>query len=136
MQIRRNSHYRKVGILKQMLIFCQISFGHERERRRCHGGFIVYFLLRSFCFFKKGAFFILDNRAYYIALLIDTAEKHGRLPKKSDFSEEDVNKIKGLFGPWPWALEAAGLKESKREAKLQKNRAKRKAAKEKRQKKQ
>ena len=51
------------------------------------------------------------TKEYYIALLIETAKKENRLPKKSDFSQEDVNRIKGFFGPWPWALEAAGLKE-------------------------
>ena len=38
-------------------------------------------------------------------------------------------KIKGFFGPWPWALEAAGLKEPKRQKKFDKNRAKRLARK-------
>ena len=60
----------------------------------------------------------------YIGLLRDVAEREGRLPRKSDFSEEDVNRIKGMFGPWPWALEAAGLKESKQEARKAKNAAK------------
>lgn len=74
----------------------------------------------------------MENKEYYIALLRSTAEREGRLPRKGDFSDDVVNKIKGLFGPWPWALEAAGLKESKREAHIEKNRQKRKAAKEKR----
>ena len=37
----------------------------------------------------------------------------GRYPKKSDFSEEEVARIKSYFGPWPRALEAAGVKEPK-----------------------
>ena len=53
------------------------------------------------------------DREYYLELLGAVAEKEQRLPKKSDFSPDDVNRIKGFFGPWPWALEAAGLKESK-----------------------
>ena len=65
----------------------------------------------------------------YIARLRDIAERERRLPKKSDFSVEDVNRIKGLFGPWPWCLEAAGLKESKQEQRKQKNFEKRQRSK-------
>ena len=43
--------------------------------------------------------------------LQDTAEKCGRYPKKSDFDEETVAMIKSYFGPWPRALEEAGVKE-------------------------
>ena len=41
-------------------------------------------------------------------------EKHkelGRLPKKDDFDEATRSRIKAFLGPWPRALEAAGLKE-------------------------
>ena len=65
------------------------------------------------------------NKDFYISMLRDIAGKEGRLPKKSDFSEYDVMRIKGFFGPWPWALEAAGLKEPKHLQKAQKNREKR-----------
>lgn len=43
-------------------------------------------------------------------------EKHaelGRLPKKEDFDEVTRSRIKAFLGPWPRALEAAGLKEAK-----------------------
>ena len=73
-----------------------------------------------------------NNKNFYISKLRDIADKEGRLPKKSDFSEYDVMRIKGLFGPWPWALEAAGLKEPKHLQKAQKNREKRLSKKEKR----
>lgn len=65
------------------------------------------------------------DKDFYISMLRDIAGKEGRLPKKSDFSEYDVMRIKGFFGPWPWALEAAGLKEPKHLQKAQKNREKR-----------
>ena len=65
------------------------------------------------------------DKDFYISMLRDIAQKEGRLPKKSDFSEYDVMRIKGFFGPWPWALEAAGLKEPKHLQKAQKNREKR-----------
>lgn len=71
------------------------------------------------------------DKDFYISKLRDIADKEGRLPKKSDFSEYDVMRIKGLFGPWPWALEAAGLKEPKHLQKAQKNREKRLSKKEK-----
>ncbi len=53
------------------------------------------------------------------ALIIKTAEMD-RLPKKSDFDEYEAARIKAFFGPWPRALEAAGLivpKVEEREAK-------------------
>ena len=71
------------------------------------------------------------DKDFYISKLRDIADKEGRLPKKSDFSEYDVMRIKGFFGPWPWALEAAGLKEPKHLQKAQKNREKRLSKKEK-----
>ena len=37
----------------------------------------------------------------------------GRLPKKEDFDEPTRSRIKSFLGPWPRALEAAGLKEAK-----------------------
>ena len=73
------------------------------------------------------------SREDYLELLRTVAKKEQRLPKKSDFSPDDVNRIKGFFGPWPWALEAVGLKESKQQARREKNRQKHLAAKEKRQ---
>ncbi|MCQ2479168.1 MAG: hypothetical protein MJ120_00910 [Clostridia bacterium] len=70
------------------------------------------------------------TKEYYIELLKQTAERENRLPRKADFSQDDVNRIKGFFGPWPWALEAAGLKESKQEERIAKNRERRLRAKE------
>ena len=35
----------------------------------------------------------------------------GRLPRKDDFDEPTRSRIKAFLGPWPRALEAAGLKE-------------------------
>ena len=37
----------------------------------------------------------------------------GRLPKKDEFDETQRARIKAFLGPWPRALEAAGLKEPK-----------------------
>ncbi|MBP5289540.1 MAG: hypothetical protein J6Z79_06695 [Clostridia bacterium] len=61
-----------------------------------------------------------------VSLLREKAEMLGRLPKKEDFPPEDVARIKGILGPWPRALEAAGLKEARKKTSLDKNREKRK----------
>lgn len=74
------------------------------------------------------------DKEYYISKLIEVYEREKRFPKKSDFSQEDVNKIKSFFGPWPWALETAGLKESKQEERKAKNIAKRQRSRERRKK--
>lgn len=46
-------------------------------------------------------------------LLNQKAVELGRLPKKDDFDEPTRSRIKAFLGPWPRALEAAGLKEAK-----------------------
>lgn len=50
-----------------------------------------------------------------IRLLCDCAEAlsragETRFPRRSDFTEREVVAIKAFLGPWPRALEAAGLK--------------------------
>lgn len=46
-----------------------------------------------------------------VAILRKKAQELGRQPKKSDFSDIEVNMVKSCLGPWPRALEEAGLKE-------------------------
>ena len=48
-------------------------------------------------------------RQRYAALL---SAGEDRYPRRSDFSAEEVVAVKACFGPWPRALEAAGLKEA------------------------
>ncbi len=48
-----------------------------------------------------------------VCLLQSRAKELGRLPTRADLPPEDVVRIKALLGPWPRALEAAGLKEPK-----------------------
>ena len=62
-----------------------------------------------------------------IALLQGKQEQIGkeRMPCRSDFSEAEVVAIKAHLGPWPRALEAAGLKEASGEDRRQKNRQRR-----------
>ena len=55
-----------------------------------------------------------------------------RYPQRSDFSEIEVVAIKAFLGPWPRALEAAGLKPPREDDRKQKNREKRIRAKQRR----
>ena len=52
-----------------------------------------------------------------------------RFPQRSDFTDYEVMSIKAFLGPWPRALEAAGLKEPRGDDRLEKNREKRARAK-------
>ncbi len=71
-----------------------------------------------------------------IQLLQDKAEQLGRLPKKSDFTSDEICLIKAKLGPWNRALESAGLKEVSEHyiAKREKVQTKRKLKKENKQK--
>lgn len=65
--------------------------------------------------FFGGVFMGADNVENCIKLLTDMAEKllasgEERYPKRSDFTDEQVVAIKAFLGPWPRALEKAGLK--------------------------
>lgn len=70
-----------------------------------------------------------NEREKYIELLRQKQKETGRYPKKSDFSEEEAAMIKSYFGPWPRALEAAGVKapredeEHKRQKRIEHKRA-------------
>ncbi len=57
------------------------------------------------------------------------AKEENRYPKRSDFSDREVVAIKAFFGPWPRALEAAGIKSPRADDRLEKNREKRARAK-------
>jgi len=52
-----------------------------------------------------------DKREYALALLRNKQAELGRRPKRSDFAPEEVCFIKQKLGPFPRALEKAGLKE-------------------------
>ncbi|MGM9574531.1 MAG: homing endonuclease associated repeat-containing protein [Oscillospiraceae bacterium] len=43
-------------------------------------------------------------------VLREKSAELGRLPQKSDFDPVTLSRIKAFLGPWPRALEAAGLK--------------------------
>ena len=54
-----------------------------------------------------------EKKNWAVGLLQQKAEELGRLPKKDDFDEITRSRLKAFLGPWPRALEAAGLKEVK-----------------------
>ena len=52
-----------------------------------------------------------DKKSWAEELLREKHKELGRLPRKDDFDEPTRSRIKAFLGPWPRALEAAGLKE-------------------------
>ena len=70
-----------------------------------------------------------DKRIWEIDALQQKAEETGRTPKKEDFDETTRARIKAFLGPWPRALEAAGLKEAKPLSKNKKKKRSKPAAK-------
>ena len=52
-------------------------------------------------------------------------QKLSRYPQRSDFEDREVVAIKAFLGPWPRALEAAGIKPPREDDKPQRNKEKR-----------
>lgn len=69
------------------------------------------------------------TREDYILMIQQKTKELGHFPKKSDFDNETVSMIKSFFGPWPRALEAAGVKEPN-VRRMEQKREKRRRAKE------
>lgn len=59
-------------------------------------------------------------------------EGESRYPQRSDFSEREVVAIKAFLGPWPRALESAGIKPPRADDRKALNREKRIRAKQRR----
>ena len=57
------------------------------------------------------------------------AAGENRYPRRSDFSDAEVCAIKAFLGPWPRALESAGIKPPRNDDRLARNREKRVRAK-------
>lgn len=51
-----------------------------------------------------------EKKLWAVEALLEKEKEVGRLPKKDDFDEVTRSRIKAFLGPWPRALEAAGLK--------------------------
>ena len=54
-----------------------------------------------------------EKKSWAEELLRQKKEELGRMPRKEDFDEPNRSRIKAVLGPWPRALEAAGLKEAR-----------------------
>lgn len=54
-----------------------------------------------------------EKKSWAEELLRQKSMELGRLPQKDDFDEPTRSRIKAFLGPWPRALEAAGLKTAK-----------------------
>lgn len=55
-----------------------------------------------------------QKKNWAIRQLQQKAQALGRPPIKADFDDATRARIKAFFGPWPRALEAAGLKEPRK----------------------
>lgn len=55
-----------------------------------------------------------EKKSWAEELLRQKSRELGRIPKKDDFDEWTRSRIKAFLGPWPRALEAAGLKPPKK----------------------
>ena len=54
-----------------------------------------------------------EKKSWAEELLRQKNKELGRTPRKEDFDEPTRSRIKAYLGPWPRALEAAGLKEAR-----------------------
>ncbi|MBQ7132375.1 MAG: hypothetical protein IJO29_07355 [Oscillospiraceae bacterium] len=54
------------------------------------------------------------NKEWAVFVLQSKSKELERLPKKEDFDDSTRSRIKAFLGPWPRALETAGLKEPSR----------------------
>ena len=70
-----------------------------------------------------------EKKSWAEELLRQKYNELGRLPKKDDFDEVTRSRIKAFLGPWPRALETAGLKEAKAVPEKPKKRNKRRVKK-------
>lgn len=51
-----------------------------------------------------------DKEKWAVNELVRKSEELKRLPRKDDFDDATRSRIKAFLGPWPRALEKAGLK--------------------------
>ena len=73
---------------------------------------------------KEDCLVLLNEK--YKELLSQSIERY---PQRSDFSDREVVAIKAFLGPWPRALEAAGIKPPRDDDRPQRNKEKRARAK-------
>jgi len=61
-----------------------------------------------------------EKKQWAMEQLREKNKELGRLPKKDDFDVVTLSRIKAFLGPWPRALETAGLKEPSKNKKKKK----------------
>lgn len=86
------------------------SYDHDRIQKR----------VRQMEYTKEDCIALLRSVSARLAEAGD-----GRLPRRADLSDREVCAIKAHLGPWPRALEAAGLKPPREVDRLERNREKR-----------
>ena len=97
------------------LFYCfVIMLGHERVASAS-----LFFI------FMKGELNMALSKEYCIEILQRKYKETGVYPKKADFTVQEMATIKSYFGPWPRALEAAGIKEPKETDKTERRQRKR-----------
>ncbi len=69
---------------------------------------------------REDCLLLLQEKAMFLK-----AKSLARYPRRSDFSEREVVAIKAFLGPWPRALEAAGIKPPRDDDYMQKKKEKR-----------
>lgn len=67
--------------------------------------------LKEFFVFRRDDVISDEKMLWAVEQLKNKSKQLDRLPKKDDFDEVTRSRIKAFLGPWPRALEAAGLKE-------------------------
>lgn len=88
-------------------LFCSVS--KTVQGVICVRSVVLSLLLQRKHFYLEKI--IMEKKQEALILLKNRSEELQRLPKRSDFSGGEVCFIKQMLGPWPRALEAAGLKE-------------------------
>ena len=144
MKIRRNNHYRDclwhkseyslycLGLCLLIMEgqptgFCYLRTGVSFlnsdavpfHKPICEVDFLCHFL-EEYIFMNEKL-----TREQCLELLKQKFIQLGRLPKRSDFSDYQVMMIKSFFGPWPRALEVAGVKPPRNDDILEKRHLKR-----------
>ena len=77
---------------------------------------LLFFAVKAFFVFLGGRMSDKKYKKEDCILLLQNkyrelqAEGFSRYPKRSDFEDREVVAIKAFLGPWPRALEAAGIK--------------------------
>ena len=96
---------------------------------------LLFFAVKAFFVFLGGRMSDKKYKKEDCILLLQNKYKElqeqglSRYPQRSDFEDREVVAIKAFLGPWPRALEAAGIKPPRDDDRPQRNKEKRARAK-------